>query len=142
MNMPSFESRARLADERRVAQIKFNPRNAAHTKRASQRQLDSSRLRLALLIAVSLILLADLLDQLAPSGPEEVAKPLARGALRLIIGVAAGDSYSEASAESPSVEAALEDEDEDDEELDASASQEYPDGDNDNDEAYEDAEGK
>lgn len=58
--------------------------------------------------------------------------------------VSAADTYADASAESPSVEAALEDDDEDDEELDSSASNEYPDGDNDNDndESYEDADGK
>lgn len=66
---------------------------------------------------------------------------LTRGIIQVVVVAAAADSYSDATAESPTAEA-LEDDDEDDEELDTSASNEYPDGENDNDESYDDADGK
>ena len=81
--------------------------------------------------------------------PSGAGKSLIHSTVRLtksilqvaVLAAAATDSYADASAESPSVDA-LEDEDEDDEELDASASNEYPEGDNDNDESYDDSDGK
>lgn len=75
------------------------------------------------------------------SSPIHGQPSLTRGVLQVIVLVAASNGvYAEGSADSPAVDALL-DEDEDDDELEASPSNDYPDGDNDNDESYEDGDG-